>query len=188
MAWGQSTLLARKKLSTRRHVTASVVPGLEKILEDRFLQIARDGAHGLNIDKLCVSSMLDFNPLNTEKPDVASYEGLVQSIARIRKKCRAINPDFRFAGECSQDRLLQYIDVYYRNSSGYNISPLRYVFPEWTSCQHIWAPRDFEGVNGAILTGSVIDYKPQEYQGSAGHRRYRELAGVYYEIMKFTGV
>ena len=181
MCWGQSTLLARANLSTRRHIIASVVPGLEKILEDILLQIVRDGAHGFQIDKLCVAA-LDFNPLNTQKPDVAIYESHVQSIARIWKKCREINPDFCFAGECCQDRLLTYIDVYYRNSSGYNISPLRYVFPEWTSCQHIHAPGDFEGVNGAVLTGSVIDFGPQAFQGSPGHLRYRELALYIKEV------
>ena len=182
MAWGQSTVMARMELSTRRHVLASVVPPLEKILEDLFLQLVKDGAHGFQIDKLSVNNHLDFNPLNTEKPDVAIIEGLVQAIARLLKKCRELNPEFCLASECAMDRMLPYIDVYYRNSEGFDISPLRYVFPEWTSCQHIWAPRDFKGVNGAVLTGSVMCVEPQEYQGSLSHPRYSDIAKYIAEV------
>ena len=66
MAWGESTLLARKGLTARRHLMASIVPPLEKVLEDYFLDIARSGADGLQIDKLVVSRLLDFNPFNTD--------------------------------------------------------------------------------------------------------------------------
>ena len=39
------------------------------------------------IDKLCVGSTLDFNPLNTLPPDTALCEGLVQGVARLYEKC-----------------------------------------------------------------------------------------------------
>lgn len=183
MGWGESTLIARTQLSVRRHVLSSVVPPMEKILEDHFLQIARDGAHGLQIDKLCVGSALDFNPLNQFKPDVALCEGLVQSVARVWQKCRQIDPDFCFASECSGDRFIPYIDVYYRSAGGTNISPLRYVFPEWTSAIHIGGGLfEFNGINGAVLTGAVICVEPQFYQGSLGHPHYRELARYLKEV------
>ena len=163
MAWGESTLL-RKALSVRRHVLGSVVPPLKDILERHFLDRVRDGADGFQIDKLCVGSALDFNPLNARKPDEALCEGLVQAIGELLAKCRKINPDFCLASECAQDRMLPYVDVYYRNASGNNISPLRFVFPEWTAVQHVSAPRDFRGVNGAVLTGAVICIEPACYQ------------------------
>jgi hypothetical protein len=166
MGWGESTLIARRSLSVRRHVLSSVVPGMTDILEDYFVKIAEDGADGLQIDKLCVGSALDFNPLNTEKPDVALCEGLVQAIGRLLEKCRKVNPEFCIASEAVQDRLIPYVDVYYRNSDADNISPLRVVFPEWTSCQHISAPEDYNGIHGAVLTGSVIDVEPEMYSGT----------------------
>ncbi len=180
--WGESTLLARKGLSARHIARSSIVPGLEKILDDYLVQLVKDGAQGFQIDKVCVGSTLDFNPLNTAKPDVALCEGLVQAIGRLYKKCKSINPDFCMASEFGLDRLIPYFDIGYRNSAGYEISPLRYVFPEWTSCQHVSAPRDFKGVNGAILTGSVICVEPDSYQGTLDQPLYHDLAKYIQEV------
>lgn len=182
MAWGESTLSARLGLNVRRHVLASVVPGFEKILEDQFVEIAKSGANGLQIDKVVAGSALDFNPLNTLKPDVALCEGLVQAMGRALAKCREVNPQFCFASEASQDRLIQFVDVFYRNSGGFDIAPLRYVFPEWTSCQHVAAPYDFNGVNSAVLTGSVICVEPDSYQNTLGHPQYKKLGEYIKEV------
>jgi hypothetical protein len=182
MAWGESTLIARKGLSVHRHVRASVVPGLQRILEERFLKLVEAGADGFQIDKAVVSSTLDFNPLNRRKPDEAMCEGLVEAVAELYRKARRINPEFCLASEASQDRLLPYVDVFYRCSSGSGISPLRYVFPEWTSVQHVSAPRDFRGINGAVLTGSVICMEPRLYQASLADPLYRELARYLAEV------
>ena len=182
MAWGESTLIARKALSVHRHVLASVTPQLKKILEGYFLERVKDGADGFQIDKLCVGSTLDFNPLNTRKPDVALCEGLVEGIAELLAKCRRINPDFCLASECAQDRMLPYIDVYYRSAGGTDISPLRYVFPEWTAVQHVSAPRDFRGVNGAVLTGAVICLEPDGYQTTLADPKYKDLGNYIREV------
>lgn len=176
MAWGESTLIARKGLSVRRHLLASIVPPIEKMLEDHFVQIAKDGADGLQIDKVVVSTTLDFNPLNTRKPDEALNQGLVEGIERIYRKCREVNPDFCLASEALQDRLIPYVDVYYRAAGGYNISPLRYAFPEWTACQHVAAPRDFNGVNSGVLVGAVLCIEPLSYQGSMADPLYEDLS------------
>lgn len=148
MAWGEGTLSARCQLSVNRHYVASVVPRIQEILEDYLLKVAEDGVDGLQIDKLCVGSILDFNPAQMGKPDTANFEGLVSAIASLYEKAREINPDFCIAAECSQDRMIPYIDVYYRCAWGHMISPLRYVFPEWTACNHVAYPKDYYGVNG----------------------------------------
>ncbi|GAA4305331.1 DUF6259 domain-containing protein [Compostibacter hankyongensis] len=176
-AWGESTLLARKGLSSRHHARASVVPELQHILEQYLVQLVKDGAQGFQIDKVVAGYGLDFNPLNKAKPDVALCEGLVQGISRLLEKCRAVNPDFCLASEFGLDRLIPYIDIGYRNSAGFaGISPLHYVFPEWTACQHIPTPRDFNGVNAAVMTGAVLCVEPEEYQGSLDQPLYRDLA------------
>ncbi len=182
MAWGESTLSARQGLTVRRHLLMSVIPPVQKILEDKFTQLVRDGAHGLQLDKVCAGSALDFNPLNTLKPDTALCQGLVDGMAQIVKKCRAIRPDFCMASEASQDRLIPYVDVYYRAAAGFDIAPLRYVFPEWTACQHVSAPYDFNGVNGAVLTGAVICVEPDSYQNSLAAPQYQKLGEYIAEI------
>lgn len=160
MAWGEGTLSARCQLSVNRHYVASVVPRIQEILEDYLLKVAEDGVDGLQIDKLCVGSILDFNPAQMGKPDTANFEGLVSAIASLYEKAREINPDFCIAAECSQDRMIPYIDVYYRCAWGHMISPLRYVFPEWTACNHVAYPKDYYGVNGAVMTGAVLCIEP----------------------------
>jgi len=176
MCWGESTLLARNSVTARRHHLASVIPEMEQILEEYFLEIVRSGASGLQIDKLNVGSRLDFNPLNSEKPDTASCEGLVQAIGRMLDKCREINPEFCLAGEAIQDRLIPYVDVYYRAAEPYTISPLKYVFPEWTSCIHVMSPLSFYIVNSAVMTGAVICAEPKMYQGSMAWPVWRKMA------------
>lgn len=182
MGWGESTFLARSGMNVRYHVRSSITPEIEKLLADQYIELLRDGTHGFQIDKLCVGAALDFNPLNTLKPDVALCEGLVQAIDRLFKQCRAINPEFQSASEFGYDRLIPYFDIGYRNSNGNEISTLRYVFPEWTSCIHISAPRDFKGINRAVLTGAVLCIEPDTYQGSLDQPIYIDLANYIKEI------
>lgn len=174
--WGESTLLARKGLSARHIARSSVVPGMEKILDDSLVQLVKDGAQGFQMDKIVVGYGLDFNPLNKMKPDVALCQGLVDAIGRLYEKCKSVDSNFCIASEFGLDRLIPYFDVGYRSASGYQISPLKYVFPEWTACVHISMPRDFRGVNGAVLTGSVIDVQPDSYQGTLDQPLYHKLA------------
>lgn len=176
MGWGESTLLARKGLDVRYHVRASVVPGLRKILDDQFVQLVKDGAQGLQMDKVISGTSLDFNPLNSLKPDVALMEGLVDAIANLDQQCKKVDPEFEMAGESGIDRFLPYFPVTYRNAKANAISSLRYVFPEWTSAIHVFYPRDFRGVNSALLSGAVVCVEPEEYQGSLKQPVYKELA------------
>jgi hypothetical protein len=97
MSWGYGTLSARKNVTSRRHVLSSVLPELEELLGEQFEQIVHDGAHGMQIDKVCVGSKPDFNPRNTLKPDVALCEGLLASLTRVHQRLQAINPDFCLA-------------------------------------------------------------------------------------------
>jgi len=182
MWWGESTLIARKGLSVHHHHLASVVPDFKKLLTGYLTPLVADGADGFQIDKVVAGSTLDFNPLNSRKPDVALCEGLVEGIAELLAECRKINPEFCIASEASQDRLIPYFDVYYRAARGEDISSLRYVFPEWTAVQHVGTSRDFRGVNGAVLTGAVICVEPSSYQHSLADPLYRELANYIREV------
>ncbi len=182
MGWGESTFLARSGMDVRYHVRSSVTPAFEKLLADQFLEIIKEGAHGFQIDKLCVGAALDFNPINTLKPDVALCEGLVQAIARLEKQCKTVAADFCMASEFAYDRLLPFFPVGYRGSSGRDISTFRYLFPEWTSCQHVSRPQDFNHINQAVRTGQVLCVEPETYQGSLQQPLYRGLANYIKEV------
>jgi Domain of unknown function (DUF6259) len=185
-SWGESTLLARKQVTARRHVMSSITPEFEELLESYLLPLVSDGAQAFQLDKVVLATF-DFNPLSKAKPDVALYEGQVQAVGRLLEKCRKIDPEFCFASEALPDRFIPYVDVFYRAAGGYSISPLRYVFPEWTSCNHISTPRDFNGVNGSVLTGAVICVEPQSYQASLADPKYRDLATYIRDVEKLRG-
>ncbi|NLP11229.1 hypothetical protein GX408_12610 [bacterium] len=182
MGWGESTFLARSGMNVRYHVRGSITPDFEKLLADQFIERIQDGAHGFQIDKLCVGAALDFNPLNALKPDVALCQGLVQAVDRLYQKCRTVNPAVSMASEFSFDRLLPYFAVGYRGSGPRDISTFRFVFPEWTSCQHIARPQDFNGINYAVLSGQVICVEPECYQGSLKQPLYHDLANYIKEV------
>jgi hypothetical protein len=187
MGWGESTFLSRSGMDVRYHVRSSVTPEFEKLLADQFVEMVKDGAHGFQIDKLCVGAALDFNPLNALKPDVALCEGLVQAIARLQEKCKTIDPGFCMASEFAYDRMLPFFPIGYRGSSDTDISTFRYVFPEWTSCLHVSRPQDYARINQAIRTGQVICVEPESYQGSLAQPLYRELANYIREVERIRG-
>ncbi len=182
MAWGEGTLSARSQTSVNRHVACTITPRIKEILQDYFIKLVEDGADGFQIDKLCVGSFLDFNSLAEDKPDVVNAEGMIKAIGELYEKCKEINPDFCMASEATQDRLLPYIDVYYRCAIGHTITPLRYVFPECTAAQHISMPYDYKGVNGAIVTGAVLCIEPEGYTNSLGSPMWRKFGRYIQEV------
>lgn len=182
MSWGYSTLLSRKTFSSHRHVLCSIVPEFEKLLGDEFEQIVRDGAHGMQIDKVCVNNRLDFNPRSPHRPDEALMEGLIASMERIYRRLKAVDPAFCLASEAAHDRMIPFTDVFYRCASGFTISPLRVVFPEWTACRHISTARDFHGVNGAVVTGAVICMEPEMYRSTLANPLWADMVRYLKEV------
>jgi hypothetical protein len=109
-------------------------------------------------------------------------EGAVRSCEWLLAKCREIQPDFVFASEACTDRFIPFIDLYYRSASACSVAPMRYVFPEWTSCVHVGSPYDFAGVNAAVRFGCVITVEPMVYKASPKHPYYRKLMAYIKEI------
>jgi hypothetical protein len=173
MSWGESTLKASSGADSRRHVPASpAVPGFRELLDAYLVELVRAGSSGLQIDKLTVSGQLDFNPAHTRDPDVAMCEDLVQAIAGLLGQCRAIRPEVAFAGEAGSDRYVPLLDVFYRSATDRDISPLRYAFPEWTSCVHTGLALDRCSVNAAVMLGAVLVIEPLTYQAPLHDPRY----------------
>jgi hypothetical protein len=179
---GRSTYPEEKSVSR-----SGATPWIQ-LLEERFLKLVSAGAQGFQIDKLVVGSALDFNPLNTRPPDEALCEGLVDAVVRLVNKCREIDPEFSVAAEAQLDRYLSAIDILYRACRGYEITPLRIVFPECTAVQHIGSPGDYRGVNGAVLTGAVICLEPLRYQGDVGSPTFRRLDHYVQEVERLHGL
>ncbi len=184
MQWGQSTIQARHALSVRRQLWASAsVPAFNEIIAGYFIQLAKWGVKALQLDKTgSAEQLMDFNPLSTRPPDTSMSEGVIRSCEWLLSKCREVQPDFVFASEASSDRFIPFIDLYYRSADRRGVCPMRYVFPEWTSCIHVGSPYDFEGVNAAVRFGCVIAVEPMVYKASPKHQYYRKLMAYIKEI------
>ena len=64
------------------------------------------------------------------------------------------------------------LDVFYRSATDRDISPLRYAFPEWTSCVHTGLALDRCSVNAAVMLGAVLVIEPLTYQAPLHDPRY----------------
>ena len=185
MAWGESTLKAALGLDVRRHVPASVaVPGFTALLDEYLTRLVKEGTDGLQIDKLVVNGQLDFNPGHDRAPDLPMCEDLVQAIAALYEKCRAINPRFCMAAETNSDRYIPYAEVFYRAATPTSISTLRYTFPEWTSCIHVSSPFDYLAVNGAVMLGAVMVVEPYAYTRPVSDGSFRKLGRYIREALR----
>lgn len=185
MNWGESTLSARKGINVRRHVLATPSRRMEEILEGYFLDLVKLGARAVQIDKVVANDyqgMLDFNPLGEATPDTSLGEALIRSTQRVLDRCRQEAPDFCAASEAGLDRYIPLAEVFYRAASTEDISPLRYVFPEWTACMHVGGPQDRHIINAAVMTGAVVCVEPFTYQRSLADPLFRELADYLHGV------
>ena len=184
LCWGQSTIQARHALSVRRQLWASAsIPDFNEIIAAYFTKLADWGVKAMQWDKTGSSeALLDFNPLSTMPPDTSMPEGTVRSCRWLLEKCREVQSDFCVASEACSDRYIPFIDVFYRGASVQGVSPIRYVFPEWTTCLHVSSPFDFEGVNAAVRFGCVLAVEPQSYKAGPKHPWYRQLMTYVKEI------
>jgi len=184
MHWGQSTIQARNGLSVRRQLWASAsIPAFNEAIAPYYTKLAEWGVRAMQWDKTGSSEqLLDFNPLSTRPPDTSMAEGTIRSCEWLLGKCREVQPDFVIASEAGSDRYIPFMDVFYRGASAQAVPPMRYVFPEWTTCIHVNSPFDFAGVNSAVRFGCVIAVEPRNYMDSPKHPHYRKLMDYIKEV------
>lgn len=184
LAWGQSTITARHKLSVRRQLWASAsIPAFNEIIANYFIRLAKWGVKAMQLDKTGSSEqLLDFNPLATMPPDTSMAEGTVRACEWLLEKCKAIQPDFCVATEANADRYLPYSEVFYRGAFIDSVPPMRYVFPEWTSCIHLRYPTEYAAVNAAVRFGCVLVVEPLAYTAGPAHPWFKKIMSYIKEI------
>ena len=70
MGWGEGTTSARMGMTNSNMTLVSPAhPEFRKLLIEQFVQLAKDGADGFQIDKTNVAFYLDFNPDLPTSPD-----------------------------------------------------------------------------------------------------------------------
>ena len=186
LGFGEGTISARLGLArSNMAVTSPAHPEFRKLLMDQYLQLVRDGAEGLQLDKTGIMWLLDFNPRLSVSPDKSLLQGVVETFAELLPKARAINPDFALASENTFDRALPYIDVSYTRMGDIEMdSALRYTFPEWTGTIFGESPGDFNPMNNGMRYGLVWALAPRHYNDSADEILTRPLARYVSELIR----
>lgn len=184
--WGEGTITARLGLArSNMAVTSPSHPEFRKFLIDQYLQLVRDGADGLQIDKAGIMWPLDFNPSLTVSPDKSLPEGVLDTYAEFLPKARAINPNFGLASEITFDRAFPYVDVSYTRMGDVDMDPsLRYTFPEWTGTIFGESPGDFNPMNNGMRYGMVWALAPRHYNDSVDETLTRPLARYVSELIR----
>jgi hypothetical protein len=152
---------------------------------DQYLQLVRDGADGLLLDKAGILWTLDFNPRLPVSPDKSLTQGVLDTYQELLPKARAINPNFALASEIAFDRAFPYVDVSYLRMGDIDMDgSLRYTFPEWTSTIFGESPGDFNPMSNGMRYGMVWALAPRHYNDSVNDILTRPLARYVSELIR----
>jgi len=185
--WGMGSLGARLGF-TRRPLQAmsSGIPEFRKIIVSQMEQLARIGADGVHIDKLCPGGM-DFNPLLKLSPDQAISQGQLAAVREMQSACGAIQPHFSISAECPWDRLLEYTGVgwSWHQPAGQHVPVFKYTFPElYLPTMAAQQPYDYTAVNNAMRYGYQIFVGPGNYTESMDYGPFRPLANYIKDVIR----
>jgi len=185
--WGEGTISARMGLVGSKMTIASPAhPDFRKFLMDQYLQLIRDGAEGLQLDKTSVTGMLDFNPALPVSPDKSLVTGMLDTFKELLEKGRRVNPEFALASEIWIDRSLPYVDVSYTRMADIDMgsTAMRYTFPEWKPTVFGESPGDFNPMNNGMRYGMVWALAPRHYNDSLDVPMQRPLSRYVSELIR----
>lgn len=187
LGFGEGTLSARMGLSRSNMAIMSLShPALRERLVDQMVDLVRDGAAALQLDKTAAVQHLDFNDASPVSPDRSAPEGLLITLREILQRGRQIDPEFALASETWWDRTFQYINVMYSRMVDIDIPDptLLYTFPEITSTVFAENPTDFNVVNNGMRYGMVWALAPRHYHDSIDERLTQPLARYVRELIR----
>jgi hypothetical protein len=185
--WGENTIGARMGLTRSNMARMSPShPEFRKFLMDQYLQLVKDGAEGLQLDKTISVNALDFNPRLPVSPDRSLPGGVMETFRELLEKARRINPNFALASETWVDRSFPYVDVAYTRMGGIDIgsTAMRYTFPEWTSTIFGESPGDFTPMNNGMRYRMVWALAPRHYNDSLDEPLTQPLARYVAELIR----
>jgi hypothetical protein len=185
--WGEGTISARMGLTQSNMTMISPAhKEFRELLINQYLQLLKDGADGLQLDKALVEDQLDFNPKLPVSPDKAYTKGVFDTYEELLSQGKAINPNFAIGSENWFDRALPYVDVSYMRMEEIDMpsTAMRYTFPEWTGTIFGESPGDFGPMNNGLRYGLVWDLAPRHYNDSADEALTRPLSRYVQELIR----
>jgi hypothetical protein len=185
--YGEGTIGARMGLTRSNMAVIGLGhPEIRRLLVDQLLELVRDGAAALQLDKTVSVQYLDFNDRSPVGPDRSLPEGLLATMKEILDSGRSIDPEFALASETWWDRAFQYADVLYTRMVDIDIpsEALLFTFPEVASTTFAENPADFNVLNNGMRYGMVWALAPRHYQESIDERLTRPLARYLQELIR----
>jgi hypothetical protein len=187
VGWGEGTHSSRMGLARRNMTLVSPAhPEYREFLISQFVQLAKDGAEALQLDKTNAASSLDFNPHLPTSPDQSLTEELLVTFRETLRRLREVNPEFALASEIFWDRAFPMVDVSYVRMNEIDMaSPaLRFTFPEWTSTIFAENPGDFNVMSNGMRYGLVWAMAPRHYNDSLDEPLTRPLSQYVRELIR----
>jgi hypothetical protein len=187
LGWGEGTVSARLGLARSNMAILSLShPELRKLLVDQMLDLVRDGAAALQLDKAWAIEYLDFNERVPTSPDRSAPEGLLTTLREILAGGREIDPEFTLACETWWDRAFPLVDVLYSRMVDVDMPhpALVFTFPEVVSTIFAENPADYNVMNNGMRYGMVWALAPRHYHDSLDERLTRPLARYVQELIR----
>jgi Domain of unknown function (DUF6259)/Glycosyl hydrolases family 38 C-terminal domain len=155
--YGMYTLAEKNKWGFRQltYMCPSSKP-FQNLIIKQFKDLARLGANGIQIDKLCDYGLC-YDETHGHRPAEAFSRGVSESLKRISEECHKVDPEFLLAGEATFDFCWQYMSIAYMRLRDWDHVPVfKYTFPEAliTVCVHQF---DYQSVNNCLRVGYVIN-------------------------------
>jgi len=185
--WGEGTSSARMRLTEHKMTTLSLShPGFREFEVEQFVQLAKDGADGFELDKSGPGGALDFNPALPTSPDRSLPEGILTLFKETLQRCREVNPEFALAAETFWDRTYPYIDMSYGGPDGIDMesTALRFAFPECICMVELQSPGDFNMANNGMRYGLLWEVDARDYTASMDDPLTRPLARYVQELIR----
>jgi hypothetical protein len=187
LGFGEGTVSARLGLTRSNMAVLSLShPELRGLLADQMIDLVRDGAAALQLDKTVVVQYLDFNESVPTSPDRSAPQGLLLTLNEILERGRQIDPEFALASETWWDRTFQFVDVLYSRMVDIDIPDpaLLFTFPEVASTIFAENPADFNVMNNGMRYGMVWALAPRHYHDSIDETLTRPLASYVRELIR----
>ncbi|HEY4152336.1 MAG TPA: DUF6259 domain-containing protein [Pseudolysinimonas sp.] len=186
LGFGEGTISARLGLTQSNMAIMNLSHDeFRSPLVDQLVDLVRDGAAALQLDKTIVTQFLDFaDPSGFPDRGVAS--GLLAALDEVLTRGREIDPDFALASEVWWDRTFQYQSVMYSRMVDIDIPhpALVYTFPEVTSTIFAENPADFNVLSNGMRYGMVWAIAPRHYNDSLDERLTQPLARYLRELIR----
>jgi hypothetical protein len=186
-SFGHGTASASNQLTAPMLVEVSpAFPAFQQLIEKQIVNIASLGADGVMIDKVNTTGGLCFNPGHGLAPDEAFAQAMLDSVAQIVRKCRAVNLDFGVAAECQLDRMMPYIDLTYTRFGVRHTPYMKTLFPAWTSTVCIMGvdAYAFDSINMAVRCGYFISAEFPGFRRGFGDKRFEVLSKYLAEVLR----